>query len=54
MTETLPVCSGPMARRDFLKIGGLSLGALSSGLSPDLAGLLAAEGREKRSTTVFR
>ena len=43
MTETLPVCSGPMARRDFLKIGGLSLGALSSGLSPDLAGLLAAE-----------
>jgi len=43
MTQTLPVCSGPMARRDFLKIGGLSLGALSSGLSPDLAGLLAAE-----------
>ncbi len=36
-------CHGPIDRRDFLKLGGLSLGALTSGLSPDLAGLLAAE-----------
>ena len=43
MTRHSPRCSGPIDRRSFLKVGGLSLGALSSGLSPDLAGLLAAE-----------
>ena len=43
MTHTATRCRGPIDRRSFLKIGGLSLGALSSGLSPDLAGLLAAE-----------
>ena len=43
MTHNSAHCRGPIDRRSFLKIGGLSLGALSSGLSPDLAGLLAAE-----------
>ena len=43
MTQNSAHCRGPIDRRSFLKIGGLSLGALSSGLSPDLAGLLAAE-----------
>ena len=43
MTRHSTRCFGPIDRRSFLKIGGLSLGALSSGLSPDLAGLLAAE-----------
>ena len=36
-------CRGPIDRRTFLKVGGLSLGALGGGLNPDLAGLLAAE-----------
>ena len=43
MTRSSTRCHGPIDRRSFLKIGGLSLGALPSGLSPDLAGLLAAE-----------
>jgi hypothetical protein len=37
------VCSGPMDRRAWLKIGGLSLGALCAGPSPHLAQLLAAD-----------
>ena len=36
-------CQGPIDRRTWLKIGGLSLGALVSGAEPNLAGLLAAE-----------
>src|SRR5262249_47736802 len=36
-------CSGPMSRRTFLQIGGLSLGALSGGVRTDLGRLLAAE-----------
>ncbi|MBM4070998.1 MAG: DUF1501 domain-containing protein [Planctomycetes bacterium] len=36
-------CSGPLDRRSWLRIGGLSLGALVSGLQPSLARLLAAE-----------
>lgn len=36
-------CPGPIDRRTFLKIGGLSLGALGGGANPNLAGLLAAE-----------
>ena len=36
-------CSGPVDRRSWLKIGGLSFGALAGGLQPNLAGLLAAE-----------
>jgi hypothetical protein len=38
-------CRGPIDRRTWLKLGGLSLGALVSGLEPHLAGLLAAEQR---------
>src|SRR5262245_63800774 len=39
----LPPCRGPIDRRGWLKIGGLSLGALVAGANPDLARLLAAE-----------
>lgn len=37
-------CPGPMDRRSWLQIGGLSLGALVTGASPNLATLFAAEG----------
>ena len=36
-------CPGPLDRRSFLTIGGLSLGALTSGISPNLPQLLASE-----------
>jgi len=36
-------CRGPMDRRTWLKVGGISLGALASGRLPGLASLLAAE-----------
>ena len=36
-------CSGPIDRRTWLQVGGLSLGALTSGLDPNVAQLLAAE-----------
>lgn len=36
-------CAGPMNRRTWLQIGGLSLGALVSGAQPSLARLLAAQ-----------
>ena len=36
-------CSGPMDRRTWLKVGGLSLGALCAGPAPHLAQLLAAD-----------
>lgn len=36
-------CCGPLDRRTWLKIGGLSLGALATGANPSLARLLAAE-----------
>ena len=36
-------CGGPINRRTWLTVGGLSLGALASGGLPGLAGLLAAE-----------
>src|SRR5262249_38683396 len=37
-------CRGPIDRRTFMKIGGLSLGALAAGNPvPDLARLMAAE-----------
>src|SRR4051794_36290623 len=36
-------CPGPVNRRSFLKIGGLSRGALAGGARPNLAQLLAAE-----------
>lgn len=35
-------CPGPSDRRTWLKVGGLSLGALAAGLNPNLARLLAA------------
>jgi hypothetical protein len=38
-------CDGPLDRRTWLKVGGLSLGALCAGPGPDLAHLLAAEER---------
>ncbi len=37
------ICPGPLDRRTWLKIGGLSLGALASGVSPNLATILASE-----------
>ncbi len=40
-------CPGPLDRRSWLKIGGLSLGALVSGLEPSLARLFAAESRSQ-------
>lgn len=36
-------CAGPLGRRHWLRMGGLSLGALATGASPTLARLLAAE-----------
>ncbi len=36
-------CTGPIDRRSFLKIGGLSMGALSGGLNPSLTQLFGAE-----------
>lgn len=44
MTDTGRLnCSGPIDRRAWLQVGGLSLGALATGLNPTTAGLLAAE-----------
>ncbi len=40
---SVTTCAGPMDRRSWLKIGGLSLGALVAGLEPSLAQLFAAE-----------
>ena len=36
-------CTGPLNRRRWLQLGGLSLGALSSGLPPELSQVLASE-----------
>jgi hypothetical protein len=36
-------CPGPLDRRTWLKVGGLSFGSLFSGVLPNLANLLAAE-----------
>lgn len=42
--ENAAACGGPVDRRTFMKIGGLSLGALAAGsTNPQLARLLAAE-----------
>ncbi len=43
-------CAGPCSRREWLRIGGLSLGALASGLSPTLASLAAAEAQSQVDT----
>lgn len=42
-------CPGPMDRRAWLKLGGLSFGALCAGTQPHLAQLLAAEETRGRS-----
>jgi Protein of unknown function (DUF1501) len=48
-TEHSSPCPGPIDRRTWLKLGGLSLGALVSGVEPTLAGLFAAEQAGRRS-----
>lgn len=42
-TRSSSSCAGPLNRREWLRIGGLSLGALASGVSPSLTTLAAAE-----------
>lgn len=42
-------CAGPIDRRRWLTVGGLSLGALATGLEPNLAHLLAAQEKAQRS-----
>jgi hypothetical protein len=49
-SRSLPLCSEPLDRRSWLKIGGLSLGSLVSGLEPNLARLFAAEQAAGRRT----
>src|SRR4051794_29580017 len=51
MTAAAPssACSGPLDRRAWLKIGGLSFGALVAGVEPSLARLFAAEARRTLS-----
>src|SRR5688572_13012411 len=49
MARQSPRCLGPLDRRTWLKIGGLSMGALACGVEPNLAQLLAAEQRAKSS-----
>src|SRR5262245_56279816 len=44
-TRSLLPCSGPLDRRTWLKIGGLSFGALCAGASPHLAQVLQAQER---------
>ena len=52
--HSLP-CSGPLDRRSWLKIGGLSLGALCTGMNPTLAQVLAAQeaGQRRRDFSVI-
>src|SRR5262245_40659458 len=45
MARTPAKCNGPMDRRTWLKVGGLSLGALCAGASPHLAQVLRAQER---------
>src|SRR5262245_16328255 len=46
MNSFVRTCRGPLNRRLWLQVGGLSLGALASEQLPGLAGLLAAEAAE--------
>ena len=46
-------CRGPLDRRQWLTVGGISLGALASGGLPGLAGLLAAEAAAGKSASDF-
>jgi hypothetical protein len=47
------MCPGPHNRRTWLKIGGLSLGALATGGDPSLSRLLAAERDRTNTDTKF-
>ncbi|MCS6850127.1 MAG: DUF1501 domain-containing protein [Gemmataceae bacterium] len=46
-------CPGPIDRRTWLKVGGLSLGALVSGVEPSLARLFAADAAPRRLSKDF-
>src|SRR5690606_11338864 len=46
-------CAGPVDRRTFLKIGGLSLGALTTGLNPSLSQILAAQADNPATDSEF-
>jgi hypothetical protein len=46
-------CPGPLDRRSWLKIGGLSLGALVSGVGPSLPLLFAADRRQRSLSKDF-
>jgi hypothetical protein len=48
MQQLLSPCSGPLDRRSWLKIGGLSMGALCTGMGPTLAQVMAAEQVSRR------
>ena len=47
-------CPGPCDRRTWLKVGGLSMGALATGLNPNLARLLAAAENDGGKQTVSK
>lgn len=51
--SSLRACSGPLDRRTWLKIGGLSLGALAAGANPNLAQVLAAGAAADRNFSVI-
>jgi Protein of unknown function (DUF1501) len=53
MAASAKSCRGPVDRRTWLKIGGISFGALASGGPPGLAGLLAAEAASGGSRDEF-
>src|SRR6267378_387762 len=46
-------CTGSIDRRTWLKVGGLSLGALCAGVNPSLARLSAADARDDFSVILF-
>lgn len=53
MNHNPPNGPGPLGRRDWIKLGGLSLGTLIDGFGPNLAGLLAAERRKPQASRDF-
>src|SRR5690242_17770991 len=48
--KSLPRCSGPLDRRDFIRIGALALGGLSL---PELLAARASAGGERTDTSVI-
>ena len=46
-------CTGPIDRRTWLKVGGLSLGALCAGASPSLAQLSAADASDRDFSVIL-